>query len=98
MANCKKCIHYNRCSSNGKKDTEYMGKEVMCDNVEDLCKLFVSRCPKCNSNLITKGCAFKLSTPHFIRKIRQMHGITCVMCGYSQATIKRWNKAGADND
>ena len=53
-------------------------------------------CPKCGSKRLTKGCSFKLSTPKIIRKIRQMHGVTCIWCGYSQPTIKRWNNAKSE--
>ena len=53
----------------------------------------IRACPKCGSKVLVKGCSFKLSTPKIIRKIRRMHGITCVFCGYSQPTVKRWNNA-----
>ena len=41
MANCKNCIHWNECSKqNG--ITRYYGKEIASNNVEELCKWFIS--------------------------------------------------------
>lgn len=39
--NCKKCIHWDKCSkTNGK--TRYYGETIASDNVEELCEWFIS--------------------------------------------------------
>lgn len=96
MATCKKCVFYKNCNKNG--TTEYMGTDISSDSVEKLCKNFISRCPICTSNMVVKGCGYKLHTPKIIKWIRSSHGVTCVLCGHSRSTIKRWNKEGADNE
>lgn len=40
MANCKMCIHQNKCFRNGK--TRYYGETIASDNVEELCEWFVN--------------------------------------------------------
>ena len=55
MASCKDCVGYNFCSRKRDGETDYLGKEIGCGNVEDLCGDFknkadivpVVRCKDC---------------------------------------------------
>ena len=55
MATCKDCVGYNFCSRKRDGETDYLGKEIGCGNVEDLCGDFknkadvvpVVRCKHC---------------------------------------------------
>ena len=39
MATCRKCIHFDKCSAFF--TTRFYGKEMACNNVEELCELFI---------------------------------------------------------
>lgn len=54
-------------------------------------------CPKCKSRCLCKGVPFKAGTQKLIIKIRALHGVTCLNCGYHKATARSWNRrAGED--
>lgn len=39
MATCRKCINWDKCSEFG--TTRFYGEEIACNNVEELCELFI---------------------------------------------------------
>ena len=41
MATCRKCIHWSKCSRND-ATTRFYGKELACDNVDELCEWFIA--------------------------------------------------------
>ena len=41
MANCRNCIHWDKCSY-ATGITRYYGKEIAANNVEKLCEWFIS--------------------------------------------------------
>lgn len=56
---CKDCIGYEFCSIGRDEDTIFYGKDIACNDVEDLCRYFknkadfveVVRCEECRLNV-----------------------------------------------
>lgn len=42
MATCRECLHFETCL-NDKQQTRYYGEKEACNNVEDLCRYFLSK-------------------------------------------------------
>lgn len=50
------------------------------------------KCPKCGSVSLARGKAFTIGTPKLLRLFGQLHGVTCVNCGYYAPTVRAWNR------
>ena len=42
MATCRECLHFETCL-NDKQQTKYYGVKEACNNVQDLCRYFLSK-------------------------------------------------------
>ena len=81
MANCRECIHWDKCS---KVDgtTRFYGKEVACDNAEKLCEWFISTTEVAPiADTVRKMC--KLLRKKLIPMKDRKYGIDCLAVSVS---------------